>query len=217
MSKSTIKKYFFEGNEYELRNFTYKHQMTFDDCVKQYVSTLLSNTSRILSKASRKQGLPDEFGEGIVRNHYPDFVSFKSVTGKKGDMYDENKGVLAEVKTATSEGPTSFGPVSNSQTYFFCDVDMPTAEYKLYEIPHSLIGTAIIDSNTTLAQQWITNKNLIANKQRAPRPRFSMRYFVRKNSLAPAFKGILIDKLKLTLILNEHNVFWKKVENIITQ
>lgn len=217
MSKKTIKKYFFEGIEYELRDFTYKHQMTFDDCVGQYVSTLLSNTSRIRNKASRKQGLPDEFGEGIVKYHYPDFVSFKSVTGKKGDMFDEFNTVLAEVKTATSDGPTSFGPVSNSQIYFFCDVDMPTAEYKLYEIPHSLIGTAVIDSNTTLAQQWATNKMLIANKQRAPRPRFSMRYFVRKNSLSPKFQGVLIDKSKATILLERYNAFWEEIEKIIKQ
>lgn len=216
MSKKT-KKYFFEGTEYELREFTYKHQMTFDDCVGQYVSTLLSNISRVRNKASRKQGLPDEFGEGIVRYHYPDFVSFKSTTGKKGDMYDENQTVLAEVKTATSNGPTSFGPVSNSQIYFFCDVDMPTAEYKLYEIPHSLIGTAVIDKDTTLAQQWTINKSLLANKQRAPRPRFSMRHFVKKNSLIPKFQGVLIDKSKSTIILERYKTFWEEIEKIIKQ
>lgn len=214
-SKSTTKTYFFEGIEHELKSFVYKHQMTLDDCRRQYASTFFSNESRARSKASRAGALPDEFGEGIVRFHYPEYVSFKSSTGKKGDMFGEVKKNLMEVKTSTSAGPSSFGPVSNSDTYTFCNVNMKTSDYELYEISRELLGTAEIDKNTTLAQQWETNKSLIANKQRAPRPRFSMIYFVRKNNLVPKFKGRLISESGLELMRKEHEIFWGKIDEII--
>ena len=189
--------------------------MTFDDCRHQYVSTFLSNDSRRRKKPSRNHGLPDEFGEGIVRHHFPDFVSFKSATGKKGDMYSELRKILSEVKTATSSGPTSFAPLSNSTIYFFVDVDMETGKYDLYEILHELIGTAMLDSNTTLAQQWSINKALKKEGIKAPRPRFSMRSFVKKKGLKPSFSGFLIERSKLDLIREKHNIFWEDVEQII--
>jgi hypothetical protein len=213
--KSTTKKYLFEGVERELKGFVYKHQMTLDDCRRQYASTLFSNESRARSKATRAGALPDEFGEGIVRFHFPEYVSFKSSTGKKGDMLGEIIRWLAEVKTSTSDGPSSFGPISNSNIYFFCDVNMKTSEYSVYVITREILGTAVIDKSTTLAQQWEINKNLIAKKQRAPRPRFSIRSFVRKNNLVPEFKGRLISESDLELMRKEHEIFWGKIDEII--
>lgn len=215
-AQSTTKEYFFKGAKHELKNFTYKDQVTIQDCVRQYVATFLSNLSKKrIKKDSRNNGLPDEFGEGIVRLHYPEFVSFKATTGKKGDMYGEIVKSLGEVKTATSSGPTSFSPLSNSDIYFYIFVDMKSSKYEIYEIPYGLMGTAKLDKNTTLAQQWEINENLKKNGAKAPRPRFSMSTFVKNNELKPKFSGRLIEKEKLDSILKKHDDFWKEIEQII--
>jgi hypothetical protein len=213
---SITKKYHYEGTAYELGGFTYKRQVTFEDCKFQFVATLLGNKMRSLSNASRKIGLPDEFGEGLARHHNPNLVSFRAKTGKKGDMFDEIKEYLQELKTLTSGAPTSFSPTSRSEHYVICDVDMNTSEYKIYNIPHSILSTAEINSQTTLNQQWATNEVAIAEKKTAPRPRFSMRKFISKKEIKPDFFGTLLEKWQIEAILSETNGFWSdKIENII--
>lgn len=213
---SVTKKYYYEGVAYELTGFTYKRQVTFEDCRLQFVATLLGNKMRALSNASRKNGLPDEFGEGLARYHNPNLASFSAKKGKKGDVLDEVKEELRELKTLTSGAPTSFSPTSRSECYIICDVDMNTSEYKIYDIPHSILSTAEINSQTTLSQQWATNEVAIAENKTAPRPRFSMRNFIRKKGIEPSFVGALLDQWQIDLILSETNRFWSdRIEKII--
>jgi len=105
--------------------------------------------------------------------------------------------------------------VSQSEWYIFCDVDLPAAQYKLYKISHSFLSRAKINKTTTLVDQWEINKVLLANKQRAPRPRFSMRKFVKENDLRAEHEGLLIDHKTLREIKRKHDDFLDEVESMI--
>lgn len=213
---SVTKRYYYEGVAYELTGFAYKRQVTFEDCRRQFVSTLLANETRRISKASRKIGLPDEFGEGLARHHFPSLVSFSAKTGKKGDMLDEKEERLRELKTLTSGGPTSFSPTSRSEGYVICDVNMETSRYEIYYMPHSLLSTAEINRQTTLSQQWATNEAAIAENQTAPRPRFSMRAFIKKNEIKPDFVGTLFEASEMESVKRDIGCFWQeKIEKAI--
>jgi len=211
---SVNKTYFYEGVAYELVNFRYKRQVTFEDCQLQFVSTLVGNDIRGMSNASRKNGLPDEFGEGLARHHYPNLVSFNADKGKKGDMLDEKNPSLHEIKTLTSKGPTSFSPTSKSEWYVFCVVDMKTSEYKIYRVPHSLLSIAEINSLTTMAQQWAANEAAIADKKTAPRPRFNIVKFLEKNNIEPNFFGYLLESSRIEMIKEHTESFWSRIKEM---
>lgn len=211
------KKYFYEGVAYELAGFEYKRQVTFEDCRRQFLATLLGNRMRLLSNASRKNGLPDEFGEGLARHYYPSLVSFKSKTGKKGDMLNEASERLEEIKTATSDAPTSFSPTSKSEVYIFCDFNMDTSEHQIYKIYNSILITAKINKHTTLGQQRSMNEVAIAEKKTAPRPRFSLRKFVKKEGIKPDFSGILFEKCDIEEALKDMVYFWRNSIEILLE
>lgn len=208
---SANKTYFYKEVEYELVGFKYKRQVSFEDCRLQFISTFIGNKTRGMSNSYRKNGLPDEFCEGLVRHHYLNLVSFTAREGKKGDMFCEHFLYLWELKTLTSNGPTSFSPTSRSEWYVFCEVDMTTSEYKLYRVHHSLLATAKVNGHTTLGQQWEINEATIAAGQTAPRPRFNIKNFLEKNEVQSEFTGYLLEDSKIDSINKKTLAFWEDI------
>lgn len=185
----TIRGFFFhEEKKYRLKKGT-KVKKTLTKKQMSRVYRAWERLNNIIAKVSGDQDarvpIPGLIGESLVAMH----EKCRRIGSRNGDLYDRRNKSLIEVKSSTSEAPTSFTTKSKSGSLRFVDIKR-NGDYSIYHLTKEEMENLKIKKGLTLKELQELNSK---SDNPGARGRLNLRKAVEKLNRPPKYWGNLFN------------------------
>lgn len=185
----TIKGFFFhEGNKHRLKKDT-KVKKTLTKKQMSRVYKAWERLNHIILQVGggldARVPIPGLIGESLAAMH----EKCRRIGSRNGDLYDRRNKSLIEVKSSTSDAPTSFTTKSMAGSLRFVDIKR-NGDYSIYQLTKEEMESLKIKKGLTLKTLQESNSK---SKNPGARGRLNLRNAVEKLNRPPKYWGNLFN------------------------